>query len=239
MTPEELKIHNAGKKVYRDTGELKTMEVNKMDIVDDAMLLVRDKNNKKEVAYANLANSLKNFANEARKEYRKIKPIPVDQTAKETYAEEVESLNAKLRIAKMNAPKERQAQMIANSLVSEKLKSNPDMDFEHRKRAESIALTQARAMVGAKKQMIEITDKEWQAIQANAISDAKLQSILNNTDQEKFKQRATPRKDQPTLTDAQIRLIESMNSSGLYTLSEMAERLGVSVSTISQTIKSS
>lgn len=237
MTPKELEVYRSGKKVYRDTNELKTVEVHRMDITDDARTLVRDPNNKKEMAYANYANSLKDMANEARREYRAIKPINVSQEAKKTYAAEVNSLNEKLRIAKMNNPRERRATMIGNILLSEKRESNPDMDFEHLQRAKSVAMTQARAIVGAKKDKIVITDREWEAIQANAITTNKLTEILNNTDQEAFKQRATPRTKSTSLSKAQLNLIKSMSNSGMYTQAEIAQRLGVSASTVSNAIK--
>lgn len=234
MTSDEKKIHDAGKKVYRDTGELVLQEVHQMDTVDDATKLVRDKGNDKEMAYANYANNLKSLANEARRESRSIKPTPVSKEAQVTYAEEVRSLNDKLTQAKKNSPKERQAQAIAGAMVREKLNSNPDMDYEHRKREESRCLTAARAMVGAGKDNIEITDREWEAIQANAISTNKLIGILNNTDQEKFKQRATPKaSSNDKLSNAQLARIKSMVRSGLYTNAEIAKQFGISSSYVS------
>ena len=237
MTSEELTQYNAGKKVYRTTNKNKQEEVSRMDTVDDARDLVRDKSNSKEMAYANYANDLKSMANEARREARSIKPTPVSQTAKETYANEVEELNRKLRVAQSNAPRERQAQIIANSIVSEKFASNPDMDYEHRQRERSRALTQARAEVGAKKEPVVITDREWEAIQANARSTTKLTQILNNTDQEAFKMRATPRTSSSSLSSSQVSLIEAMSSSGMYTQKEIADRLGVSASTVSSVLR--
>ena len=237
MTSEELTQYNAGKKVYRTTDKNKQEEVSRMDTVDDARDLVRDKSNSKEMAYADYANELKGMANEARREARSIKPTPVSQTAKETYANEVESLNRKLRVAQSNAPRERQAQIIANSIVSEKFASNPDMDYEHRQRERSRALTQARAQVGAKKEPVVITDREWEAIQANAISTTKLTQILNNTDQEAFKMRATPRTSSSSLSSSQVSLIKTMSSSGMYTQKEIADRLGVSSSTVSSVLR--
>lgn len=236
MTEEELKIYRAGKKVWRDTGEKKTEKVARMYTVDDARELVRDPYNEKEMAYANYANELKAIANQARKVSRSIKPIPVDQNAKKTYEKEVESLNASLRIARSNNPKERQAQAIANAISSEKIKSNPDMDFEHRKREEARALNEARAMVGAKKERIKISDREWEAIQAHAISTAKLIDIINNTDIDSLKKRATPR-NKTELTDAQINKMKAMYNSGMYTQKEIADSLGVSTSTVSKAIR--
>lgn len=237
MTPEELTLYNSGKKVYRTTNKNKQTEVYRMDTVDDAMELVRDRGNSKEVAYAEYANELKNLANMARREARSIKSTPVSMAAKETYAEEVESLNRKLRIALSNSPKERQAQIIANAIVSEKFASNPDMDYEHRQRERSRALMQARADVGAKKEPVVITDKEWDAIQAGAISFTKLTQIVNNTDQDAFKRRATPRKSEKTLTSSQINRIEAMFNTNMYTQKEIAEALGISVSSVSSVLR--
>ena len=235
MTPSELETYKAGKKVYRQTNTPIQQKVHQMDLVDDAMQLVHDPNNQKEVAYAKYANSLKSIANEARKEARSIKRVPVSQEAKKTYAKEVASLDAKLVEAQKNSPKERLAQTIANSIVEEKFASNPDMDFEHRKREKARALTAARAQVGAKKQPVDITDAEWEAIQANAISTSKLTQILNNTDQELFKKRATPRTSSSDgLSAAQLSRLQAMINSGLYTNAEIAKVFGISASYVSQ-----
>lgn len=235
MTTEELSLYNSGKKVYRE-GKPRTEEVYWMDIVDDAFDLVRDKNNPKEIAYAQYANNLKKLAREARMEARNIKPYHVDAEAKKTYAAEVESLNSKLRIAQLNNPREREAQRIANAEVSIKFRSNPDMDYQHKQREEAMALTRARAIVGAKKEKIVITDREWEAIQANAISTNKLSEILINTDQDAFKKRAMPKKSS-SLSSAQVSLIKTMYSSGMYTQKEIADQLGVSASMISNAIR--
>lgn len=237
MTPGELELYNAGKKVYRETEEHVQTKVKRMEITDDAMTLVRDPNNPKEVAYAQYANELKGMANEARREARSIKPYKVSTEAKKTYAKEVESLNEKLRVAQSNNPKERRATMIANALMSEKMKSNPDMDHEHRQREEARCMTIARGMVGAKKIPVVITDKEWEAIQAQAITSTKLSEILLNTDQEAFKKRATPRSSTKELSQAQISRILAMSNSGMYTQKEIADSLGISASTVSSTIR--
>lgn len=238
MTEAELKLHNAGKKVYRDTGKLKTVEVDRMSLVDNAKDLVRDKYNEKEMLYANYANSLKKLADDARKAQRSIKPTKVNETAKMVYAREVESLNKKLIIAKSNNPKERQATTIANRWVSEKVKSNPGMDYDTRKKLEDVMIQKARAVVGAKKERVVITDKEWEAIQNNAISHNKLEQIVNNSNLDKLKQLATPKMSSSIkLTNSKIGLAKAMYSSGMYTIAEIAERLGVSTSTVSKAIK--
>lgn len=236
MTEEELTKYNAGKKVWRKSDELVTIKVNQMDTVDDAMDLVRDKSNLKEVAYANFANDMKKLANDARKEARSIKPEKVNTQAKVTYANEVESLNQKLTNAKLNNPRERQAQTISNALFSEKAKSNPEMDYEHRQRTRDLCLREARSMTGAGKQKIDITDKEWEAIQSNSISSTKLRAIIDNTDQDKLTKLAMPRTTRGTMTPAQINLAKSMASSGMYTYAEIADRFGVSASYISSLV---
>lgn len=236
MTPEELEIYKSGKKVYRTTNELRQQEVSKMSLVDDARELVRDPSNEKEMAYANYANTLKSLAREARKEYRSIGPRKVSESAKKTYAAEVKSLKDKLKKAESNNPRERQAQTIGNSLYLEMLASDPDMDHEHRKRAQSIALNKGRAMVGASKERITITDREWEAIQAGAISTDKLVRIVNNSDLDVLKSKAMPRKS-TVINESQMGRIKAMSASGMYTQKEIAEALGISVSAVSEVLR--
>ena len=233
MTQEEWDRFNAGKKVYRQSNEKVQEQVHRMDVVDDAMKLVHDPNNPKEVAYAKYANTLKDLANQARKTARSIKPTPINQEARRTYAEEVASLTEKVRQAKMNSPRERKAQALAGAMVAEKFAADPSMDFEHRQRERARSLIVARAAVGAKKDPVIITDREWEAIQANAVSTSLLQQILSNTDQDGFKQRATPH-NKSALSPAFQDLARSMASSGHYTNADIAERCGVSASAIAQ-----
>lgn len=256
MTPEELKAFNAGKKILRETGDTRWTKVDKgkpserweevlvrekvpqMDVVDNAFELVRDPNDPKERAYANYANSLKSIANRARAEMRAITPTKVNTTARDQiYSEEVASLRSKLITARRNAPRERAANTLANQELDRRVRSNPALkeDREHYRREHQRCLTWARAILGAGKEPINITDREWEAIQANAISTNVLRQILDNTDQEAFKIRATPRRSPGVsgLSQADINLIRSMINSGMYTQAEIAERIGVSTSTIS------
>ena len=82
---------------------------------------------------------------------------------------------------------------------------------------------------------IDITDKEWEAIQAGAISEKTLKDILNNTDVDKLKERAMPRAT-TTLSQAQVNRIKSLAASN-YTLEEIARKMGKSTSTISKYLK--
>ena len=183
-----------------------------------------------EEAYAAYASQMKSLANQARKEILSTGKITYSASAKETYQTEVASLTSKLNIALKNAPRERQAQVMANSVVAAKKKDNPGMTKEEIKKASQQALSSARATVGAKRTPIVITDREWQAIQAGAISENKLTQIINHADIDVLRSYATPRAT-TTLSTAKINKISSMNASG-YTTAEIAERLGVSTSTV-------
>ena len=191
-----------------------------------------------EDAYADYANKMKALANQARKEYASIKTVPKSSSAAKTYATEVKSLDDKLDTAARNAPRERRAQALANSVVKAKIQANPELsDRENRKELQKIkryAIEEARSSVGAsgRDTRIEITDREWEAIQAGAISSTKLSQILRYSDPDKIKERALP-KTTTQLSSAQTTKMKAMKASG-YTIAEIAESLGVSTSTVSK-----
>jgi hypothetical protein len=78
-----------------------------------------------EEVYADYANSMKSLANQARKEYISTGDIKYSSEAKAKYLNEFNSLNSKLNVALMNAPKERRAQVIANTEIKAKKESFP------------------------------------------------------------------------------------------------------------------
>lgn len=206
-----------------------------MSLVKDAREL--STGNKKEEAYASYANDMKALANKARKEALAIKTESKSPSASKVYAKEVESLNNKLDRALRNSPKERQAQRIANQVAKAKIEADPDLDKEHKKRIRQQEITRARALVGANKKdvMVDITPKEWEAIQAKAISNSQLEKILTNADMDAVRKLATPRESDRAIPKATIRRIEALLSSGRnYTLSEIAENTGVSISTVAK-----
>ena len=99
-------------------------------------------------------------------------------------------------------------------------------------------MTKYREEVGSvsrKKRNIEITDRQWEAIQSGAVTESLLKRVLNNTDIDKLRERATPRTVK-TLTPAQINRIKAMQANG-FTISEIAIKLGKSSSTISNYLK--
>jgi hypothetical protein len=233
--PEGSLIFNEVTETYTDKAgktKIRTQKSTKMAETPDAYTLVSDANTPMERVYADYANKMKTLANQARKELVTTGKIEYSATAKATYKEEVVSLNSKLNIALKNAPKERQAQLIANTVVNAKKKANPDMSKGEIKKASQQALVNARIQVGAKRQPIEITDREWEAIQAGAISENQLSKILNHTDIDKIRERATPRAT-TTLTTAKINKIKAMQASG-YTTSEIAKAVGVSSTTVNK-----
>jgi DNA-binding CsgD family transcriptional regulator len=183
-----------------------------------------------ESVYADHSNQLKSLANQARKEALTTKLTPYSKSAKAVYSNEVASLNAKLNIAKKNAPLERQAQALANQVVSQKRQANPNMAASDLKKIKNQALTESRIRINAKKQRIEITQSEWNAIQAGAISNSKLDEILTHSDLDVVKQLATPRVDK-LMTSTKTLRAQSMLSSG-YTQAEVAAALGVSLTTL-------
>lgn len=181
--------------------------------------------------YANYANQVYALANRARKEAVATVPIEYSREKAEEYSIEVASLNKKLNEALQNAPRERQAQLAANYTFKIKRQDNPNMSSEEEKKVKAQALAESRIRYGAKKAKIEITDKEWEAIQAGAISATRLKSILANTDMDKLREKAMPRNYNTTLTPTRRNTILNMYANG-YTQKEIAEQLGVSVSTI-------
>lgn len=210
--------------------KVRTQASTKMAETKDARTL--SSGTPQEEAYADYANNMKSLANRARREMMNTGKIAYSASAKRTYQAEVDSLEAKLNVALKNAPRERQAQILANAAVKAKKQENPDMTKGEIKKANQQALTAARNSVGAKREPILITDREWEAIQAGAISENRLTQTINNVDTDKLRQRATPRAT-TTLSSAKVNKIASMNASG-YTTAEIAEALGVSASTVSK-----
>lgn len=232
-----------GKKIFDETNATfvnskgrvvkKTTSSTKMAETDDAFKL--SSGTKIESIYAEYANGLKSMANQARILLTRTPNLIYSPSAKETYSTEVASLKAKLRIANMNRPLERQAQLLANKIVRAKKDANPNMEAADLKKIKGQALEEARARAGAKKQKIEITDREWEAIQLGAISNNTLSQIVANTDTDALRKRATPRTAYK-MTDSKVAKAKAMASAG-YTTSEIANALGVSTTTIQETIK--
>ena len=231
-------------KVNKRTGEVTTVTRRKkqpstrMAETDDPYTLISDANTPMERAYAEYASKMKALANKARKEMMTAGKINYSSAANQIYKKEVASLLSKLNLSRLNAPKEREAQRRANAEVLAKIRSNPNMKPGDVKKLRQQALTKYRLQVGSisrRKRNIDITDNEWNAIQSGAVSESILKKILDNTDVDKLRQRATP-KNTSTLSSAKINRIKSLSNSN-YTVGEIAKILGVSPSTVSKYLK--
>ena len=243
-----------GKKLYKETGDsyeetkklkdgtkVKTGKTitrleksTKMAETDDAYTLVSAERKPMELAYADYANKMKALGNAARKEYLSTGNLKFNPSAKNTYAKEVASLNAKLNEAEKNAPRERRAQLCANVEYKYLVNNNPNADSDTKRKWKGQALAGARTRVGAGKERIKIDDREWDAIQAGALSSSKVKRILDNTDSDALKKRATPRLKKG-LSPNKEALIRSMEARD-YTLAEIAKAVGVSTSTVQEVL---
>lgn len=225
----------SGRTYYKNGKEVLAEEkVSLMSTVDDARVL--SSGHATEEAYANYANKLKDLANTARKEMVNTHGTPRNSSAATTYQTEVVSLDSKLKVAATNAPRERRAQVIANAKVKAQLQEHPELYGpaykKERKKLAQMAIIDARNEVGAKGKdtKIDITEREWEAIQAGAISHTKLKEILNYADMDKVREYAMP-KTQTQLTVAQVSRIQTLSAMG-YTNAEIARAIGVSESTV-------
>jgi len=247
---EELGVYEdwlAGKNVYKYTGKThidkngnvvpnknkgqpayQTLEVGDAHKLTHGYLV--------EDAYADYANDCMRLAERARSELRKTGLLQRNPDAAKQYAREVKDLNDKLDYAARNAPFERQAQVVAGKNVASMIQTDPSLKEKENKdrlkkvRQQQLAL--ARDRVGAQRHSIHISDKEWEAIQAGAISDSKLLQILRYADMKEVRQLATPRNRQGMSSSAKS-LARQLLRAG-YPQSVVAERCGVSVTTLSK-----
>lgn len=210
----------------------KTEKKKLMHVLGDATKL--SSGTKVENEYAEYANKVMALAKKARAESNKTKDIERNPEAARKYMREVKSLETKLNVALSNAPLERKAQSIANEEYRRLVK--PDMDTATKKKVKAQALAYGRDVSGAGKKRVNITPKEWEAIQSGAISKTKLKSILNNADMDKVKKMATPKKGK-AVSPSQLAKANTLLKRG-YTQAQVAESLGISTSTLYDAMKS-
>lgn len=219
----------------------RTQPSTRMAETDDAMTLVSPSKHPMELIYANYANNMKSLANQARKEMMTTGEVKYDANAKRIYQKEVDDLMDKLNTAQLNSVRERTAQRQANvvknqAIAAAKEEGRTIKSGDLRKIGQR-ALSSARDEVGSvarRDRSIQITDREWEAIQAGAITKTQLKKILNNTDVDVLREKATPRTT-TILSQAKINQIKSMSSS--YTIAQIAEKFNLSPSTVSNYLK--
>ena len=179
--------------------------------------------------YADYSNKVVALKNKALKTAASITDIAYNKDAAVTYKKEVDSLNAKLNTALLNAPKERLAQIRGTTTYYKKV--TQEMDAKERQRLAAQSIAGARTSLGmTAKVQIKPTPKEWEAVQAGAISKTKLQQILTNSDQDYIKQLATP-KNTVTLSPSKQNRAKVLLARG-YSYAEVADAVGVSTTTI-------
>lgn len=185
--------------------------------------------------YADFSNKLKAMANQARKEAVNMKGIQRNPEAAKTYAPEVASLKEKYNNMIANKPKERKAMLIANANIKAKIQEqglDPTIDKKEIKKISSVEMQRARDSVGAsgRKSKVTFTDREWEAVQAGAISDNMLTKFLNSSDSDEIVKRAMP-KNVAVMTSAKMSKANAMLKSG-YSYAEIAKACGVPESTV-------
>ncbi len=232
-----------GQKLYEETGKTyvdrkgkvvkSKTKTTRMAEVDDASKL--SSGTVMEKVYVSHANKLKDFANKARKAILRTKNIPYSPSARITFDPEVRTLRQKLALAFRNKPLERKAQLMANNWITAKKRANPNLDPADLKKIKVQALEEARVRYGAKRPDIKITDREWLAIQAGATSPTFLKKVLANTNTKALKERAMPRTPK-LMSPTRMTRARTMLATG-YTRAEIADALGVSVSTVTQAME--
>lgn len=250
MTDEELERYKKGEVITRDSGETfkdpKTKKIRVREEEKESLAVVKDAYELSagyyiETVYAEHSNKLKALANEARKEARSTGKLERNKTAAETYKDVVGpegSLSKKIRLAELEAPKERQAQILATSTIRARVEANPDLktDKDKLRKISAKILNEARDAVNGgvhkKRYQIELSDREWDAIQAGAISDTQFRRVLRYSDTLQLKKRALPRTSTGMKASAKSRA-RMMLLAG-YAPSTVAKDLGVSVQTLAK-----
>lgn len=214
--------------------KLVTIPSTKLGEAKDAHSIMSEGKLPIERVYAEHSNRMKALANEARLETLKIHEPSKNETSARTYKAEVDSLNAKLNVALANSPRERQAQIVADAMHKLKKQENPDWTKDDEKKDKARNIAKARVITGADREKVKITPKEWEAIQAGAISKSLFRKILDNTDLDEVKAYATPKS--PKLMDtgktARARTLLDQGR----TKAEVAKMLGVSITTLNNSL---
>lgn len=233
-----------GEYIYKESGRTFTdPKTGKERLAEDTVSLISETKDARTLSsgtiqenlYADFSNKLKAMANQARKEAVNMKGIQRDPQAAKTYATEVASLKEKYNNMIANKPKERKAMLIANANIKAKIQEqglNPAIDKKEIKKISSVEMQRARDSVGAsgRKSKVTFTDKEWEAVQAGAISDNMLTKFLNSSDSDEIVKRAMP-KTTSVMSSAKMSKAKAMLRSG-YTYKEIAQACGVAESTV-------
>lgn len=235
-----------GEYIYKESGRTFTdPKSGKKRLAEDTASLISETKDARTLSsgtvqenlYADFSNKLKAMATQARKEAVNMKGLEYSAEAAKKYAPEVASLKAKYANMIANKPKERKAMLIANANIKAKIQEqglNPNIteDKKEIKKISSVEMQRARDSVGAsgRRSKVTFTDKEWEAVQAGAISDNMLTKFLNSSDSDEIVKRAMP-KNATVMTSAKMSKASAMLRSG-YSYAEIAKACGVPESTV-------
>ena len=225
-TPEELAANPKLKPTIKKSKTVSTDHV--VEMVKDAKTL--GSGTPIENMYGDYINALGKMRAKANKVVESTPNMTMNKEAKLQYKSQVESLQNKLNLALSNSPRERQAQLIANKVIAEK--RDPNMQKDQLKKLKQQAIAAARVRTGADgaSSRITIEPDEWKAIQSGAVSTKMLTDIIRFSDSDRLKQLATPKKED-TISLSTANRAKGMLKNG-RTYAEVADALGVSVSTI-------
>lgn len=244
---------NTGKKYYKDLlpthpdystkDALVTEKSTKMAEAKDANELVSPLRHPIEKVYANYANQMKALGNEARKASLSVKDTPYNKQAAETYSKEIQSLTEKVNSSKVNAVLERVAQRSAAVIVDDRIKKYPERyntkdpdGKKHLSKLRSQVLRQQQAVLDKRKNF-DVTDKEWEAIQAGALHKTLVREIINRADADRIKELSTPKSSSlPVLTKSNLAHARAMLNAG-FTQAQVADNFNISPSTLSRLLK--
>lgn len=218
---------------YTDEKVLVTTEAKRLALTNDAYDLISpDRATPVERLYADHANEMKALANQARLKSVRTQSPKINPKAKAVYKDEVDKLNTDLRKALAQKPLNRRADVIAGAVVKRKLADDPTLryDTDRKRKVERQAKAAARARLGLEKPVINISDRQWDAIQSGAVSASKLREILDYADPKQVMEHALPRNN-PVMTTAISSRAKAMLAAGITT-ADVAKALGISASTL-------
>jgi hypothetical protein len=220
---DEVYIHSkTGKVIAKTTRTTKGAEKDGYDLSSGTVI---------ESVYANHANNMKSLGNQARLATLGQKPVPYNPKSRKTYREQVDSLDAKYKLAIRAKPIERKAQVLAGEIYKSKLDANPGMSNKDKQTWKGRSIQLARARLASAKPKIDITKKEWEAIEMGSISPTRLKGVLRNADMDRVRSYATPRAVRASLSGGKKSRALALVKAG-YTAAEVASALGVPVNQI-------
>ena len=180
---------------WQETGDIKTYKTKKGYTHDPWELTSGgSKDNpgtSMEAIYAEYASGMKALANRARKESRTLEYPTVDKEAKKIYSAEISVLNDKIKEAEINRSLEREAVRIADEQMKIINADNPDMSYDDKQKKRAQCIQGARNRIGKESYTLDITPKEWEAIQSHALSKTAVEKIIKYADIDKVKEYAS------------------------------------------------